>query len=79
MSYLTLVPAYGRDYKSKAAVEADFNADKDFIVQDISSPHDGRYVNRRDLVKFHNFSGATVNIRYKKLASVAVIKVKATT
>lgn len=75
MSYLTLVPAYGRDYKSKAAVEADFNADKDFLIQDISSPHDGRYVNRRDLVG----SGVTVNIRYKKLASVAVIKVKATT
>lgn len=78
MSYLTLVPAYGRDYKSKAAVEADFNADKDFLIQDISSPHDGRYVNRRDL-EFEFGSGVTVNIRYKKLASVALIKVKPTT
>ncbi len=28
----TLVPAYGRDYKSKAAVQADFDAGKDFLT-----------------------------------------------
>jgi hypothetical protein len=29
---MTLLPAYGRDYKSKAAVLADWNAGKDFRI-----------------------------------------------
>ena len=28
----TLMPAYGRDYKSKAAVQADLDAGKDFLT-----------------------------------------------
>ena len=32
MTTLTLQPAYGRDYKSKAAVLADWNDNKDFRV-----------------------------------------------
>ena len=30
--FLTLLPAYGRDYKSKKAILNDLNAFKDFIV-----------------------------------------------
>lgn len=30
MESITLVPAYGRDYKSKKALLEDWNADKDF-------------------------------------------------
>jgi hypothetical protein len=29
---ITLLPAYGRDYTSKTAVLADFNANKDFVI-----------------------------------------------
>lgn len=83
MSYLTLVPAYGRDYKSQAAVKADWNCDKDFLVQDISSPYDGKYVNKKDLLdpiitKRMKIVGQsfTVNIRYKQLRNIATIKVK---
>jgi hypothetical protein len=70
--YLTLVPAYGRDYKSKKAVQADWDAGKDFLIQDISSPHDGRYINKEDAAK----SGIqSVNIRYKSLTQICVVKV----
>ena len=33
---INLVPAYGRDYKSQAEVQKDWDADKDFIVQGLA-------------------------------------------
>ena len=48
---MTLIPAYGRDYASPSAVKADWKAGKDFIVNDCSSPWDGRYCNRHDLAQ----------------------------
>lgn len=68
---MTLTPAYGRDYKSKAAVVADFKAGKDFIIADFMHPDSGRYVNRADL----QGSARQVNIRYNRLRSVAVVNV----
>ena len=35
---ILLTPAYGRDYKSKAAVIEDFEAGRDFIFHDPTSP-----------------------------------------
>lgn len=70
--YLTLVPAYGRDYKSKKAVLADWEANKDFLIQDISSPHNGRYINKQDAA---SLKGTTLNIRYKSLTQICVVKV----
>jgi hypothetical protein len=70
MPYITVVPAYGRDYKSKAAAVADWDADKDFQVQDIGAGQDnGRYTNKSDLARFR--PGTTVSIRYKQLTMVA--------
>ena len=70
---ITLVPAYGRDYKNKKAVVADFEAGKDFRVCDVSSSYDGSYFNKESAVQ----GGIdTVNIRYKQLRQIAVIKVK---
>jgi hypothetical protein len=68
-TYLTAVPAYGRDYTSKAAVLADWNAGKDFRIQDMSSPDNGRVLNKADKP-----ADVTLNIRYKRLTMVAVIK-----
>ena len=65
---MNLVPAYGRDYKSAKAVKADWDANKDFTIADISSPHDGRYINKQDA------PNGTYNIRYKQLTQVCVIK-----
>jgi hypothetical protein len=66
---ITLTPAYGQDYKSKAEALADFNADKDFILNDFSSHWDGKPVNRSQLV------GRTVKIRYASGRRVFVVTV----
>ena len=44
---LHVTPAYGRDYKSKAAAQKDWDEEKDFRINDISHPDDGRYVNKQ--------------------------------
>ena len=64
----TLLPAYGRDYKSAKAVKADWNAGKDFVICDFFDPNDGRYCNKQDM------KGKTVNIRYNNKRSIVVVK-----
>jgi len=46
-SYLTVVPAHGRDYSSKAAVMKDWADNMDFLVMDMSSPWDGKPINKQ--------------------------------
>lgn len=41
MSWITVTPAYGRDYKNQKAARADWDADKDFI-----ETHTGKYINK---------------------------------
>lgn len=65
MSYLILTPAYGRDYKSAKEAKEAFLAGKDFVV----NPQ-GCYCSIRDLAP-----GQSVNIRYKNLRQVMVLKV----
>lgn len=71
MAYLTLVPAYGRDYKSAKQVKEAWNEGKDFQISNVFSPDDGRYVSCND-----SLSNVTLNIRYKGLRNIAVIKLK---
>lgn len=66
--FITVLPAYGRDYKSAKDVKADWDANKDFVICDIMSPDDGRYINKQDA------KGMTVNIRYSKKTKVTVVK-----
>jgi hypothetical protein len=66
MRYVSAIPAYGRDYKSKKAVLEDWNAGKDFLVQDMFS---SGYVNKDDKP-----ADLTINIRYNKLQNIVVIK-----
>jgi len=68
---LILTPAYGRDYRSKKAVLADWEADLDFIIATFNSPWYGKPVNRSGLVG----SETTVNIRYSSLRRVLVAEV----
>ena len=50
---MTLTPAYGRDYKTAAAVRADWEADKDFIIASTErNQQTGRYINASDAEKF---------------------------
>jgi hypothetical protein len=62
-----LSPAYGRDYTSKAAAQADLDAGKDFATPS------GRYVNAADL----RAAGVkTVQVRFGNLRKTAVLVVK---
>ena len=68
---MTLTPAYGRDYKSAKAAKADYNANKDFVVNDFSSRYDGAYVNKEQLQG--DDAPRFLNIRYSNLTKVTVI------
>ena len=61
----TLTPAYGRDYKSKEEVLKDFDANKDFVINDPVSKWDGKPVNKEQLK-----SGDAVTFRFAKLKRV---------
>jgi len=63
---VTLIPAYGRDYKSAAAVKADWEADKDF-----SDAMRGYYVNRADLRKYG--TDEKVFVRYCKHTKIVEV------
>lgn len=72
MSSITLSPAYGRDYKSKKAAQADFDSNKDFIIEDIVNPYCGKPATKSELLKA---GYSEFRIRYKKMRSVFVVKV----
>ena len=65
----TLIPAYGRDYKSIKAVKEDYNADKDFIIADFFDPGDGKPINKSQIDQL----GMKVSIRYNNLQKIVVI------
>jgi len=65
---ITLIPAYGRDYTNAKTVVADYKAEKDFVLADITSPYDGKLVNRQQL------NGEEVKIRYSNLRKFTLVK-----
>ncbi len=73
MFELSVVPAYGRIYNSKAAIWTDWIADKDFQI--ISAPNHGRYINQQDASAS---SLACILVRYgkrlEKTCSINLIK-----
>ena len=80
MKVLTIIPAYGRDYKSKKEVIAAWNKNNDFIINDFFSPWDTKPVNKEDLnnIKliedFKNTNYTCVKIRFNQLRKVIIIK-----
>lgn len=58
MTWLTVTPAYGRDYTNKAQVLTDWNAGKDF--RDTAT---GQYLSKRDVDKDPSLH---VHVRYGK-------------
>lgn len=68
----TLVPAYGRDYKSKKEALEALNAGKDFLAQGIGG---SGYTTLVELLKFAPGT-KSVTVRYKKLTQVAVFKIR---
>ena len=69
MEYIEVSPAYGRDYKSARAVKADWDANKDFIVQTIG-PDCGRMINKQDA---ESVPGLKVQIRYNRMTRVVIV------
>lgn len=70
---LSIIPVQWRDYKSKKAVDDDFNGNKDFRVCDMSSPWNGMACNKTDLL---NEGIESVKVRYDKLQKVIIIDLK---
>jgi hypothetical protein len=70
MRILTLIPAYGRDYKSAKAVLADWNDNKDFIINDFKL---SGYVNKQQLEKLKFDDIIQLNFHYAKQTKVTAI------
>jgi hypothetical protein len=70
---MTLVPAYGRDYKSKNDVLVAWEKNKDFVICDISHPDNGRFTSKVECLRFNI---TEVTIRYNKNKNVMILKVK---
>jgi hypothetical protein len=69
---LTLVPAYGRDYKSKSALLQDWEAGKDFLGMDRTSEG---YLSIRDVQDLKLQANIThLHFRYNKQTLVHVVK-----
>jgi hypothetical protein len=66
--WIEVVPAYGRDYKNKAEVQAAWNAGLDFAITDMF--HGGRYLNKEDAEK----ANLRVNVRYDRSRKVMTVK-----
>ena len=67
MSYLSVEPAYGRDYKTKAEIETDWIAGKDFRCTSLMGG--GKYVNKEDGVP-----ALIISCRYAKQRKVHVFR-----
>lgn len=63
----TLIPGYGRDYKTAKAVKADWKAGKDFIIADIFNPWDGKPCSIRDM------GNEQVMIRFCRLTKITKV------
>lgn len=76
MSKVGLEPAPWRDYKSKKAVLADLQANKDFVVSTyLGGPFgesDGRLVSPQEIIE----AGHGVSVRYQRRTKQALFTVK---
>lgn len=63
-----LVPAYGRDYKSRAQLEVDWLTGKDFLLEPYGKP-----INLADLKAASGLEHGTIQVRYGKLRKVTVL------
>ena len=66
--YLTLLPAYGRDYKSKRVIIDDLNNNKDFLESTSL-----RAINKQ---QFKELNISSFNVRYDQQRKITNIKLK---
>lgn len=60
-NYVTLTPAYGRDYKSRPAVITDWEAGKDFTIQHFKL---SGYVNNAQILQLKEDGITHLTFRY---------------
>lgn len=63
MKTLVVVPAYGRDYASKAEVQSAWDDGRDFLMEGVMAR--GSYVSSRDVAILKEEGWTHVNVRYK--------------
>jgi len=63
--YVTVSPAYGRDYTSQKAAKADWAAGKDFVIQSIETGAAGRMVSKSEAP-----ASWKIMIRYARMTKV---------
>jgi len=68
MNYITLLPAYGRDYKSKKAIIEHLNNDRDFLESTSLKP-----INKQ---QFKELNISSFNVRYDQLRKITNINIK---
>ena len=66
---LILSGGYGRDYKSRKALLADWEAEKDFVIRNFLHRYEGKPCNRQQC------SGETVQFRFDGDRKTFVLKV----
>jgi len=66
--YLTLLPAYGRDYKSKKLIIDDLNNNRDFLESTSL-----RAINKQ---QFKELEISSLNVRYDNQRKITNIKIK---
>jgi hypothetical protein len=65
----SVVPAYGRDYKSKAALLKDWNDNKDFQLEPQK-----QYVNKEQVQQLKENGITHLQFRYKKIRNVFILE-----
>ena len=68
MNFITLLPAYGRDYKSKRVIIDDLNNNKDFLESTTR-----KYINKQ---QFKELNISSFNVRYDQQRKITNIKIK---
>ena len=68
MNFITLLPAYGRDYKSKRVIIDDLNNNKDFLESTTR-----KYINKE---QFKELNISSFNVRYDQQRKITNIKIK---
>lgn len=73
---LTLVPAYGRDYKNKQALLADWEQGKDFLAVGYAYERQrgSGYTSSRDVQSFKEDGITHLHFRYNKQAFLHIVK-----
>jgi hypothetical protein len=71
MRSITISPAYGRDYTSKAKALADWDSNKDFVIQDMRL---SGYVSKSQVPDLIRDGISKIMLRYNKMHMVVLLK-----